>query len=77
MEEKHYLQLQHSESIIAQMAATIFSAFIQKQTLDSLNEDELVKKSTSIAIKLANEADSRVKSDDEWVRKDNGSPYLV
>jgi len=77
MTDFHYMKLQHSESIIAQMAATVFAALVQKQELGRQSEDELVERSVSIAIKLAERTESRVKSDEEWQRKDSSSSYLI
>ena len=77
MAKEEFLNLQHSESVVAQMAATIFAALIQKQDFGPANEDELVEKSLAIAIKLAQRADQLVKSDEEWVKKETGSAFLT
>ncbi len=77
MAKEEYLHLQHSESVIAQMSATIFAALAQKTELTPASEDELVEKALSIAIKLANRAEERIKSDEEWVKKEGGSAYLM
>ena len=53
MEKEEYLSLQHSESVVAQMAATIFSSLIARDTSYASNEDELIEKSVALAIKLA------------------------
>lgn len=75
--KEEFLHLQHSETVIAKMAATIFSSIINHTPLHNSNEDELVDKSISIAIKIAIRAEKAVKSDQEW-RKDGGdSPYLL
>ena len=76
MEKEEYMFMQHSESVVAQMAATIFSALIARDTSYASNEDELIEKSVALAIKLAKRADKMVKSDQEWVKKDTDSAYL-
>lgn len=77
MEKEEYLHLQHSESVVAQMAATVFAGLIQKNGYSPAAEDELVDLSVSIAMKLALRAEERVKSDQEWVKKETGSPFLA
>lgn len=77
MTKEAYLHLQHSESVVAQMAATVFAALLSKVDLSQTKEDALVEKSVAIAIKLANRAEELVKSDEEWVKKDTGSSYLL
>ncbi len=74
--KEEYVHLQFSESVIAQMSATIFSALAQKQEYNSANEDDLVEKSVAIAIKLANCTEKLVKSDEEWVKKSSDSSFL-
>ena len=69
MEEYKYLNLQKSEAVVAQMASTIFAAYIQNNQINKDNEDELIKKATHIAIKLAEYSDKIVKSDEEWLKK--------
>ena len=76
MAKEEYMHLQHSESVVAQMAATIFAALVQQRGSNDGNEDELIEKSLAIAIKLANRADEIIKSDEEWMKKDTGSAYL-
>lgn len=77
MAKEEYMQLQHSESVVAQMAATVFAGLIQKQELSANNEDELVERSVAIAIKLAVQTEKLVKSDEEWVKKETGSSFLA
>ena len=74
MTDFHYMSLQHSESIIAQMAATVFAGLVQR---GEQSEDELVERAVAIAIKLADRTESLVKSDEEWQRKDSSSSYLI
>jgi PBP1b-binding outer membrane lipoprotein LpoB len=76
MEKEEFMELQHSESVVAQMSATIFAALVQKQDFGSANEDTLVEKSVAIAIKLANRAEKLIKSDEEWNKKTTGSAFL-
>ncbi|WMW81851.1 hypothetical protein RF679_06090 [Undibacterium cyanobacteriorum] len=77
MSKEEFLHLQHSESVVAQMAATIFSSLIQQQQLTAENEDELVERSISIATKLALRAEQVIKSDEEWVKRPTGSAFLA
>jgi len=77
MTKEAYLHLQHSESIVAQMAATVFSGLVQRNELTQSNEDVLVERAVAIAIKLASRTEELVKSDEEWMRKDAGSSYLI
>lgn len=74
---EEFLHLQHSETVVAKMAATIFGSLINNIPLHNSNEDELVDKSISIAIKIAIRAEKAVKSDQEWRKEDGGSPYLL
>ena len=68
-EKKHYLYLQHRESVVASMSATIFSSLIQSNPLNDDNEDELIEKSVALAIKIAELSDKLVESDEEWVKE--------
>jgi hypothetical protein len=77
MAKEEFMQLQHSESVVAQMAATVFAGLIQKNGYGPAAEDELVDLSVSIAVKLALRAEERVKSDQEWVKKETGSSFLA
>lgn len=75
--KEHFMHLQHSESVVAGMAATVFAGLIQKVALTADNEDELVALAVAIAVKLANSTEKQVKSDQEWVRKDSSASYLA
>ena len=75
--KEHFMHLQHSESVVAGMAATVFAGLIQKVALTDANEDALVAQSVAIALKLANSTEKMVKSDQEWVKKDSGTSYLA
>ncbi|HRH73814.1 hypothetical protein [Zoogloea sp.] len=77
MANEEFLHLQHSESVVASMSATIFAGLIQKVELSAANEDALVERSIAIAIKLAQRAEKHVKSDEEWVKKESGSSFLA
>ncbi|MBL8458006.1 MAG: hypothetical protein JNM92_01445 [Zoogloea sp.] len=77
MANEEFLHLQHSESVVASMSATIFSGLIQTVELSTVNEDALVDRSIAIAIKLARRAEKLVKSDEEWVKKEGGSAFLA
>lgn len=76
MATEKFLSLQHSESVVAQMAATIFAAYIQTKTVTDANEDVLVEKAVNVALKLAERTENLVKSDQEWVKKEGGSSFL-
>lgn len=77
MSKDHFLHLQHSETVVAGMAATLLAAYIQKGDLNEQNEDVLIEKSIALSIKLAASTDKLVKSDEEWVKKGNDSAYLL
>lgn len=77
MENLEYLHMQHSESVVAGMAATIFAGLVQKPELHLATDDELVEKSIAIAIKLATRVENLVKSDQEWIQKESGSLPIV
>lgn len=74
MAEENYLSLQASESTIANMASRIFAAYVQKGEVGEGNIDHYVKKSTEIALKIANHADSICKSDGEWMVEKSAGP---
>ena len=77
MSKETYLHMQHSESVVATMAATIYAAYVQKNEVTEQNENEFIKKSVHAAVKLANYTDKLVKSDEEWMKNDvNASPIL-
>jgi hypothetical protein len=67
-DQKHYFFLKHSESVVANMAATVFSGLIQTMPLHASNEDELIARAVSVAIKIAEQVDKQVESDEEWVK---------
>lgn len=77
MTKEEFLHLQHSESVVAQMAATVFAGLLQHHSLTGENEDELVERSIAIATKLALRSEQVIKSDEEWVKKATGSAYLL
>lgn len=74
---EQFLNLQHSESVIAQMSATIFAGLVQSQGLTETNEDHLAAKAVVMAIKLAKHTEKLVKSDEEWMQKDGTSSFLT
>lgn len=74
---EQFLNLQHSESVVAQMSATIFSGLVQSQGLTEANEEQLAARAVVIAIKLAKYTEKLVKSDEEWVSKDGAASYLI
>jgi hypothetical protein len=72
-----FLNLQHSESVVAQMSATIFAGLVHNPQFAALPESEAIRRSVELAIKLAVCTERMVKSDDEWNRKDGASGFLV
>jgi len=70
MSKETYMNLQHSESVVSSMAATIYSAYIQAEKVSDENEDQYIKKAVHTAIKMANYADKIIKSDEEWIEKE-------
>lgn len=74
MAEENYLSLQPSESIVANMASRIFAAYVQKGEVNEANTGEYVKKSTELALKIANYTDVISKSDGEWMTEKTTGP---
>jgi PBP1b-binding outer membrane lipoprotein LpoB len=77
MTKEEFMHLQHSESVVAQMAATVFAGLVQKQEITLAHEDALVERAVAIAIKLAVRTEKLVKSDQEWVKKDASSLPVI
>ena len=77
MSKEQFLNLQHSESVVAQMSATLFAAFIRNQAVTEANEEALLDKAVILAAKLAQRSEHYIKSDQEWVPKESGSSYLL
>ena len=73
MANETLLHLQYSESVVANMAATVFAGLVQSPELRTATEDQLIEKSAAIAIKLAVRVEKMVKSDQEWLKKDTSS----
>ncbi len=65
MPEKSFVRLQSSEAAVAQMASRLLAAYIAAGRANPSDEEELIGKSLSLAIRLAREADKLVESDDE------------
>lgn len=76
MTNETYFSLQHSESTVAQMAATIFAAYVQKGEVDDDTENAYIQRATRIALKMADYTDKLIKSDEEWVRKNEDGVTL-
>jgi hypothetical protein len=70
MTNEALMSLQHSESVVATMAATIFAGLVQKSELATVSEDVIIGKSVAIAIKMAQQVEKLVKSDGEWLKKE-------
>ena len=77
MSEEYFLSLQASESVIATMASRIFAAYLQKGEVNDANADEYVRKSTQLAIKIANHTDTVCKSDGEWMVEKSSGPVSL
>lgn len=71
MTTEHFFSLQHSESVVARMAATIFAAYVQNDEVNDTNEDDYVKKAATIAVRLAAYTDKIVKSDEEFMGQES------
>lgn len=65
MAEETFLQLQHSEGIVSQMAARIFAAYIASGQTQASNTEEFLDKSVALAVRLARKVDQALESDDE------------
>ena len=65
MEEPKYLKLHWSESVIVVAASQIIAAYISAGKVNDSNEEQMLLKSVRTAIKLADRADTLVKSDKE------------
>jgi len=76
MTKKHYLMLQPSEAVVAEMAATIFAAYVQSGAVKRENEDEYVAIAGNAAIKLATYVDDHVKSEGELAKSSDGTLRL-
>lgn len=76
MSQKHYVMLQPSEAVVAEMAATIFAAYVQSGVVERGNEDEYVEIAANAAIKLANYVDKHVKSEGELAQSSDGTLRL-
>ena len=76
MAKEEFMNMQHSESTVATMSATIFAGLVQNTELASVSEDALIDKSVAIAIKMAIRCEKLIKSDQEWLKKEPGSSYL-
>jgi len=65
MLEETFLRLQPSESNVCEMASRIFAAYVSSGQLTTENEDQLIERSISIAIKMAQKTDRTIESDNE------------
>lgn len=62
---KHYLRLQHSESIVAQTATQIYATYLAAGRIPEGEQDKWIERSVSEAIQIAKLTDEQVISDDE------------
>lgn len=76
MKDAEHFSLQHSESVVASMAASLMAAYIQTGAVNDANEDEVVRRAVRLAVKLADSADQAVKSDAEWIAKTGSGAIL-
>ena len=65
MAKKVYSSLQPSEMAIFRAAANIFSGYVATGKVNEENENDMIGKSISIAIKIASTVDETVQSDEE------------
>ncbi len=65
MVEETFLRLQASEGVVCTMASTLLAAYISSGQLNAGNEDELIERTLTLAIKLAQKADRAIESDSE------------
>lgn len=65
MVEKSFFRLQHSETVVAEMASRLLAAYIGASQVNQFNEDEIIDKSLLMALRLAKKADKLIESDDE------------
>lgn len=72
MSQETYLALQPSEAVVAQVAATIYAAYLQTHPIDHNNEDEYLRKAVNAALKLVVYTDRAVQSDTEWTKPPAG-----
>lgn len=77
MSKETYLSLQHSESVVAAMAAMIYAAYVQRHEITDANEEVFIRKAVNVAVKLAAGADKQVKSDEEWMSSERKTPPIL
>ncbi len=65
MIEETFLRLQHSESVVCEMASRLLAAHIASGQLTPDNEEELIERSIRLSIRIAQKADRAIESDDE------------
>lgn len=65
MIEETFLRLQHSEGIVCDMASRILAAYVSSGQVTPENEDQLIERSATLAIRLATKIDRALESDDE------------
>ncbi len=65
MVEKSFFRLQHSETVVAEMASRLLAAYISASQVNQFNEEEIMDKSLLMAVRLAQKADKLIESDDE------------
>lgn len=65
MKKPSYISLQHSESVIASAAATIFAAYITSNHVAEGEEEVWMERAIDQAIWIAMKTDNKVRSDNE------------
>lgn len=63
--DQKYLHFLPTESAIFEGAASIFAAYVQNNQVNESNEDELIQKSVTLAIKIACQVDETVRTEGE------------
>ena len=77
MSQEHFLHLQYSETTVARMAADLLAAYIHTGKLDEQNQAALIAQCLDLASRLALGTEKMVKSDEEWVKKNQDTAYLL
>lgn len=65
MAEETSFRVQHSKGVVAEMASRLLGAYISASQVNQFNEEEMIDKSLSLAMRLAKKADRLIVSDDE------------
>lgn len=77
MNKDVHLHLQHSEAVVAGMAATIFAGYLQSRQISENNEDAYLRKAVDAAIRMAGYVDTAVRSDEEWLKTEDKTSSML